>query len=289
MIRDLFLRFAVQGLLPAGLFAPPPPTPAALTPRTGRLALEIVSHCWNYHHLHAYQLSSLVQFPPRELDVTVTVFHSPTDQGTVALLRYFGAIGIPGVTWNWRPLPEAELMRRAIGRNRAALATRADWVWFADCDLMFRDACLDTLAEELQGRRDPLCFPRQESVTALLGADDPLLSAAAAAPGLVDIDPSRFTPRPISRAVGAYQIVHGDVARAVGYCAALPAYQVPTDRWRKTYEDRAFRWLLRTEGVAIEVPGIHRIRHSVKGRYTGGRTMTWVRRSVRRLKSTLTG
>lgn len=285
MIRDLFLRFAVQGLLPARLFAPAPPAAADLAPRTGRLNLEIVSHCWNYHHLHAYQLSSLVLFPPRDVDVTMTVFHSAADRATVELLRYFGAMDVPGVDWNWRPLPESELLRRAIGRNRAALASHADWVWFADCDLMFRDDCLDSLASRLQGSRDSLCYPQQEFVTPLLPPGHPLLSAAAGAPCVVDVDASLFAPRRITRAVGAYQIVHGDVARATGYCAALPSYQVPTDRWRKTYEDRAFRWLLRTEGVPVAVPGIHRIRHSAKGRYTGGRITNWIRRQVRRIRS----
>lgn len=288
MIRDLILRFAVQGLLPARFFAPAPPSAAQLAPRTGRLRVEIVSHCWIYHHLHAYQLSSLALFPPREVDVTMTVFHSDADRSTVELLRYFGAMDVPGVDWNWQPLPERELLRRAIGRNRAALASRADWLWFADCDLMFRDDCLDSLARRLQGSRDALCYPHQEFVTPLLPPDHPLLSAAAVAPRVVDVDASLFAPRRITRAVGAYQIVHGDVARATGYCAALPSYQVPTDRWRKTYEDRAFRWLLRTEGVPVAVPGIHRIRHSEKGRYTGGSTTNWIRRQVRRIKSVLT-
>lgn len=288
MIRDLFLRFAIHGLVPARLFAPPPPSPSELTPRTGRLTLEIVSHCWNYHHLHAYQLSSLVLFPPRDIDITMTVFHSDADRGTTDLLGFFGGMDVRGVTWNWRPLPEAELMRRAIGRNRAALATRADWIWFADCDLMFRDDCLDALGSRLQGKRDALCFPRQESVTPLLTAGHPLLTAAMVEPRVVDVETSLFSPRPITRAVGAYQIVHGDVARAMGYCATLPFFQSPADRWRKTYEDRAYRWLLRSEGVPMDIPGIHRIRHAAKGRYTGGRAMNWARRSVRRLKVALT-
>ena len=38
--------------------------------------------------------------------------------------------------------------------RQAALLTDADWVWFTDCDLMFRDDCLDVLVEQLQGRRD---------------------------------------------------------------------------------------------------------------------------------------
>ncbi len=283
------IRSAIQGLLPAGLFAPPPPDRSTLAARTGRLTLEIVSHCWNYHHLHVYQLSSLVLFPPRGVDVTMTVFHTQEDAGTVALLRHFGAMEVAGVHWNWRPLPRPELLRRAIGRNRAALETRADWIWFADCDLMFRDRCLDTIGERLQGRRDLLLYPDRESCTPLLPADHPLLRAAQAGPSVVDVDPTQFIQRPIVRAVGAYQIVHGDVARAIGYCAGLHGYLEPTERWRKTYEDRAFRRLLRTEGIPIEVPGIHRIRHLAKGRYTGGRMTNWIRGTIRRVKAALLG
>jgi len=45
---------------------------------------------------------------------------------------------VPNVTWNWMPFEKESLFRRGIGRNQAALNTNAHWVWFTDCDLMFR-------------------------------------------------------------------------------------------------------------------------------------------------------
>ena len=81
--------------------------------------------------------------------------------------------------------------------------------------------------------------------------------------------------------------MHGDAARACGYCAQVPLYQRPATRWAKTYEDSAFRWLLGTDGVGLEVPGVHRIRHVHKGRYGESRTAARLRGSIRRAKERL--
>ena len=194
---------------------------------------------------------------------------------------------VSGVTWNWRALPRQKLFRRGIGRNMAARGTLADWVWFTDCDLMFRDGCLDALGDVLQGRREALVFPREERCTSLLAESDPMLNAGGGEPQLVDIPTDKFTARVRTRATGPLQITHGDVARAAGYCESLRLYQQPSETWCKAYEDRAFRWLLRTQGVPIDLPGVYRIRHVAKGRYTGSEASTGFRSRVRRLKSWL--
>ena len=72
------------------------------------------------------------------------------------------------------------------------------------------------------------------------------------------------------------------MARAVGYCSGLSHYQQPAASWCKAYEDRAFRWLLGTQGVPVDIPGVYRIRHIAKGRYTGGAVETGVRSRMRR-------
>lgn len=283
--QERFLRVAATGYVPAGLFQRERPHPEMLAARTGHLDLEIVSHCWNYDFLLVYQLSSLVNHPPSRLDVRMTVFHAPEDVRTAALLSFFGSIQVPGVTWNWQPLKKEMLLRRSIGRNLAAKSTTADWAWFTDCDVIFHHGCLDALADALQGRRDPLVFPRCESVTSLLAHSDPMLGVSADGPQIVEIDPSRFAPRKLAQATGPLQITHGDAARAFGYCDALRVYQQPADQWRKCHEDRAFRWLLRTDGVAVDVPGVFRIRHASKGRYVGNRAVAFVRGSSRRISS----
>ena len=278
-----FYKFAAGGTLPAKWFEPDLPDLPQRRAKTGRLTLEVVSHCWNYAHFLVYQLSSLVLNPPHSLDVTMTVFYAPEDRKTADLLAFFSTQTAPNVTWNWQPLDKPELFRRGIGRNRAALASNADWVWFTDCDLMFRDGCLEQLAEALQGRQDALLFPREERVTELLADDNPLLQEGGAAPQVLDIDTTVFTSNTPGRATGPLQIAHGDVCRAVGYCRHIRIYQTPVTQFAKCHEDRAFRWLLQSQGAPIDVPGVYRIRHIQKGRY--GEIKGWAkfRRRIRQL------
>ncbi|WP_192497337.1 glycosyltransferase family A protein [Halospina sp. K52047b] len=278
----MFFRFAAKGWLPARWFEPDLPPLADRAAREGRLTIEIVSHCWQYSHFLVYQLSSLVNFPPQSVDVIMTVFYCPEDEGTRRLLSYFEQKTPPNVTWNWWPVERRRLFRRGIGRNHAALATNADWVWFTDCDLMFRENCFEELGEQLQGRRDALLFPSEERVTELLAEDNPMLSAGSGEPQVLDIADESFTPHYPSRATGPLQIAHGDVCRAVGYCRRIGLYQQPVDTFAKCHEDRAFRWLIRSQGVAVDVPGVYRIRHVAKGRYSGSEANTRLRTLIRR-------
>ena len=280
-----FFRFAAGGLVPARWYSWQVPPPEARQAKTGFLRLEIVCHCWRYADLLAYQLSSLALYPPTRLAVTMTVFHATEDEGTVSLLRRFEGRQVPNVKWNWRALPRGELFRRAIGRNLAARQTTCDWIWFTDCDILFHRGCLDALADTLQGRRDAIVFPRRERVTGLLDPDDPMLRPDLESETLPDIDTARFSPIGRDRATGGYQITHGDVARACGYCQSLRVYQKPSPVWTKATEDRAFRWLLRTQGVPIDLPGVYRIRHATKGRYQGSKTSNRLREALRRRQS----
>lgn len=284
-----FLRFAAGGWIPAGWFLKHVPGPDERAAKTGQLHIEIVSHCWNYAHFLIYQLSSLVRFPPRDTLVTMTVYYCQEDRHTLDLLDFFGAQQVKNVRWNWRELPRQALFRRAIGRNHAALNTQADWIWFTDCDLMFRDNCLDALSAALQGQNPVLVYPRIERCTSLLSDRDPMLTTDWKNLQVVDVDTSHFEEFRRSRATGPLQITHGDVARACGYCASLPYYQRPSAIWCKAYEDRAFRWLLRTQGEPLDIPGVYRIRHIAKGRYTGSSLNTGVRSRIRRIAAFLKG
>ncbi len=238
----------------------PPPSPDQ------RLRLEIVSHCWRYDRLLTYQLSSLALAPPREVEVRITVFHSQEDEPTVEALHYFQAQGIPGVEVNPWPLDRGRLFRRAIGRNLAARQTEADWIWFTDCDILFGEGALDRLGREVRDRQDFLVFPRTHMCSPLLPGNDPIFRDRKDLPGILTLDTDGFEPETRDRAVGGFQIVRSDVARAAGYCGNISFYQEPVASWQKSYEDRTFRWLLGTQGTPMEVDGFYRIRHQAKGR-----------------------
>ncbi|NND90875.1 MAG: glycosyltransferase family 2 protein [Granulosicoccus sp.] len=282
-LQNQFYNRVVGTALPLSWFAPPAPRPDALTMPEGRLQLQIVSHSWQYAHLSLFQLSSLVNYPPQHCDVTYTLFHAAEDTPMRQLIERFSAMDVPNVTWDWQVLPKPELFRRAIGRNRAALASRAHWIWFADCDLIFHEGCLDSLARAAAPQRTGLLFPDHEGITDLLPASHPMLNQDDGLTTTVDIDPGLFRYNRISKAKGAFQIVHGDVARAVGYCASIGLYQQPTDTWRKTFEDTVFRRVIEYEGEAVTVDNLYRIRHAEKGRYTRGSLWGTIRGRIRQL------
>lgn len=281
---SLFYRAAVSGALPVAWFRDVDPATVEKASKTGKLNLEIVSHCWRYGHFLNYQLSSLLTHRTEKFDITMTVFHVPEDELVTPVLEYFGEMEVPGITWNWQPLPKEKLFRRAIGRNLAAKNTKADWIWFTDADILFHENCLDTLADLLQGRDDGLVHPRIGLGTRLLEDDDEILEKGRQGPNVIDIPIAEFTPYggPRKKAKGPHQITHGDIARACGYCDSIAYYQTPADRWMKTYEDRAFRWLIGTHGTPLDIPNVCQIRHIVKGRYEKDSFMTKVRKAIRK-------
>ncbi|GAB5559618.1 MAG: hypothetical protein SynsKO_12650 [Synoicihabitans sp.] len=247
----------------------------------GRMKIEVVSHCWNYSHLLVYQLSSLVLSPPQTVEIVMTVCYCSEDKGTAELLAFFEQQNVPGVTWNWIEVPREVLLRRSVGRNLAAKASEADWVWFTDCDVVFADGCFDGLAEAVADCRDLLVYPREERCTMMLDADDPVLVASREGPGVRSVNFDDFLVQRPRQATGPLQITRGDAARTWGYCGEISSYQRTTDRWRKTYEDRVFRWLLGTRGTPVEFPGVYRIKHVEKGRYQSGwwgRLRSFIRR-----------
>lgn len=278
-LRHQLNKHFIGKILPISWFGPKPPSIKALTMPEAPLQLQIVSHCWQYAHMLNFQLSSLVKFPPTKLKLTYTLYHSADDVELKKLIERYDTIDVPNVTWQWMEVPNSHLFRRAIGRNQTALNTKADWVWFSDCDLIFHEHCLDSLATALTNRQARMVFPKQEFITDLLEASHPMLNQNNAA--TVDIDPSLFQTNDIHKAKGAFQIVHGDVLRTCGYCRDVGLYQRPMQNWSKTYEDSMFRRLINTEGHAIDIQGLYRIRHIEKGRYVKGSQLSRVRQGIR--------
>ncbi len=263
---EWFFRYAASGGMPASCFGPAYSSLSGKPAYKSPLQLEIVSHCYNYANILSYQLSSLVLFPPKQTRICMTVYYEPTDLRTKEVLDYFSKQHVDNVHWNFCPLSREYLLRRAIGRNLAAKSTNADWIFFTDCDVLFRDNALDLLNNQLQQQHGLLVYPRFHMVSDLLPNDDEIFTDYTQTGMIRDIDPERFYPEERSRAVGGFQIARGDAARLGGYCGHISYYHRPVKRWRKCYEDRTFRWLLRTQGAAVEVPGFFRIRHAAKGR-----------------------
>lgn len=287
VLKGAIIKLFAGGLLPARLFYPGLQQPPLKTPDGDKVfSIEIVSHCWQYAHLLRYQLSSIVLHAPSDILITMSVYYCESDTKTVEILNYFARIKKPNIRWNWQPFPKEYLFRRSIGRNHAALNTEADWIWFTDCDSIFHHRCLTSLAEQLPQAQSPLVFPLIENRSYPLPAQHDQLNFDLTGPGIVDIKPEDFVATAMTRATGPLQIVHGDVARALGYCKQSAIYQKPARHWCKALEDRVFRWFLGTSGMGMPIEGVYRIQHQEKGRYNKGSAWTWWRNCGQNLKNT---
>ena len=234
------------------------------------MTLQLVVSCWRYWRSLTFHLSALAH-PVFECKVIATVAYCPEDDQTVRVLSFFDRyVRPPGIVFDFVPFARPRLMRRAIARNLAALTTSADWVIFTDVDYIYPGHVLDEMSKALLGARNALLFTPciEQSTTHSHGE---LELARISCPGLYDLTPELYSPIPLTRPIGGSQIVRGETARRLGYVPAMSKYHRSSDRWRRTFEDTAFRRACLADGleiIALPTLGIRRIRHAQRGRET---------------------
>ena len=245
--------------------------------------IEIVSSCWRYDRCLTYHLSALALDPP-PVPVRCTIYWAAEDGPTAAVLAKFRQIKEPNIAWDFRLIPRTQLMRRAISRNDAAKRTEADWLIFTDVDYCYTGTAIGELAEELREADDwTLWFTRnimtntQEDGDLLIEAvtnrnKTPFISVSRDPYAwALTLPPEYFEPATLPRAIGGSQIISGRLARKVGYLPNHEKYQRPSETWRRTFEDRAFRsWLSEAHNVGqgrLKCGKVARIRHTKRGRF----------------------
>ena len=232
--------------------------------------IEIITHCQSiqrpfYEALLTYQLSSLILHKPKNCEVSITVCCCNEDDRTWKVLDYFfshGSLNLSAFVMT----PE-DLGRRAIGRNKSALVSVADIVWFTDVDYVFYDGCLDAVAElhwpddhvmvyanEIYMHKDhEICMPAIERVKGN--------------PVIIDIEREEFTTRRIEKAIGGLHIVPGDFAREHGYCNGGETPMKPTDgSFNRCECDVYYRAMCRKYGTygGVDIPNVYRLRHPAR-------------------------
>ena len=225
------------------------------------MKLDIVTHSHNYSRCLAYQLSSLVLFPPKTVDVTFYLYHTPDDQAALNTIEHFkGKMPCEFVTRS----PElGYLYNRAIGRNEVAQATNADWVWFTDADYLFRRDCLDDLNHVVNRRfgENPevnMVHPLNVLVSEQDVGDRYI--AEMNQPEVKDIVESDFSAMQMLRGIGGIQIAPGKTCREVGY---VPWMKKKLTNWN-FHSDMRFRRSCVVRH-SIDLCHIYRLRHSIRG------------------------
>lgn len=241
--------------------------------------IEVVTHCWSgkdvpiYHRLLRLQLNSLLTFQPK-CPVRVTVFYSDQDANTLAVIeearkeyaiRSEKVYPLTLATWS---LPSSQLFRRAIGRNMAALATRAEMIWFTDCDHLFGEDCLYSVLDLCTPEVD-LHWPQFVQIHKRHRYGDYLLQSDGTNWGHLQINRSSFQPREERAAWGGLQIVRGDFARRHGYLKGTGWVEpVEADHFLSCKCDVPFRKTCPNKRAEL-IPNLYRVRHSRAGRDRG--------------------
>lgn len=236
------------------------------------MKIELVTHCYQYSSLLKYQLSSLVLTPlPADVELKATVFFTEEDVETSNVLKRFQQFKIPSLQWNWRSQPPLELCRRSIGRNLAALASEADWIWFTDADYWFGAECWSSF-RKLEAEDSVLVYPRYVKHHKSHAVGDEAIAAAHLSEGFIEANPVDFEPRRMRKAIGGIQIAKGAVCRDKGYLKNGRRAQSPVSTllFERNQADVWFRQDLGTEGAAVDIEDVYRIRHSQAGRDTPG-------------------
>lgn len=232
--------------------------------------IEIVTHAYAETMPHfasalMHQISSLVLHKPKKCKVVLTICYTPSDSRIRKIIYWIyresvieDAFVVPvGFLQN-------EIGRRCIGRNRTALETEADIVWFADVDQVFREGIFDRLAEMEWPDGASMIYPRIIKIHKDHATGDELLNSSKE-PKLVDVDPEDFIDKRYRRAIGGVQIVQGDFARKYGYLNGDEKWQRPTDRpFGDFRDDVAYRSFCLQHGpiVGVDLPGMFRLRHT---------------------------
>ena len=233
-------------------------------------SIEVVSHCWNYSRLLALQLSGFATAPPERHELTATVFYCDEDRDTVGVLDFFLSLQVERVRWRFLPLERRYLLRRAIGRNNAALSTAADVLVFTDCDYVYLDGAVDAIGDAvLSAGRPVLAYIRGHQASESHEAGDAVIESVAG-PGIAKLDTSMFSESRLARAIGGSQIVAGDWARAHGYIPRHARYHRPASEWKRTFEDAVFRRASGLPSLPIDCQSVYRVRHSKRGRFDIG-------------------
>jgi len=169
------------------------------------IKIEVVSHCFAKHYPHyaaalCYQLSSLILHPVRSAHVTAMICFDPNDHQTYWMVDWFRRrydINVKIISLDF-----PYLGRRAIGRNIAALQSKADIIWFTDVDVCFGDGCLDTLANFHWPDDVSIVYPPDTWISQTHETGDRTLARVDGHSQLIDIDLNEFIPKRYNSPIG---------------------------------------------------------------------------------------
>jgi len=127
------------------------------------MKLEICIHCHSYQRRLCWMLSSILQQKGDIPDILVSISYTPEngDPTTPQVIDFFKEKGLNILDVELTP---KQAPNRAIPRNMRAGATEADWILFADSDMVYDPMFFDDIKKKLES-------DDYKDETKVLGAD----------------------------------------------------------------------------------------------------------------------
>jgi glycosyltransferase involved in cell wall biosynthesis len=115
----------------------------------GKISIEICIHCFRYQRRLCHMLSSLYQQKGDIPNIIVNISYTDNDgtPTTEEVCKFFRDKGLNIVETK---VTKEEVSNRALARNKQATATTADWILFADADMVYSEYFFDDLQKRLK-------------------------------------------------------------------------------------------------------------------------------------------
>jgi hypothetical protein len=227
------------------------------------MVIEIVVHCYcrpgTTYYADALRLQhGFLLEHPSSRELLYNVFFTIDDCHTVEVVR--GLKERTGLQIKYSCQPKRELYRRAIGRNKAWLETKADLVIGTDSDYVFGPDALDVSVCP-----DEFCWPRRH------WREHPRQDLLNPIPPWERLD--EFYETKSKHPLGGMFFVGGQLARR-GYLEGTRSIDPVSIElgFRRAICDRWYRkWVKREAGISAEkrdIPGVYRLYHpkEIRGR-----------------------
>lgn len=230
----------------------------------GKLTIEICIHCFRYQRRLTWMLSSIFQQKGDVPNIIVNISHTDNDgtPTTEEVCNFFRSKGLNIVETK---VTEKEVSNRAFARNKQSTATTADWILFADSDMVYSEDFFDDLQKKLK--------TILKDVELVMGADryslndqfciDYFEKDKTIYPCIIENAGKIAAEFPVKRkcgsgiAPGNFQLISGKVLK--DKCKGKITDR-PGDHWRRTKGDRALR--VRVGGrVGIETKEQYHLNH----------------------------
>ena len=241
--------------------------PMDTEPITKKLTIEVCMHCYNYQKRLCWMLSSLLQEKGDKPNIVANVSYTPnngnpTTESVIKLFREKGLVIKETI------LTKEQIHNRAIARNIQIKESQADWILFADCDMVYDSLFFSDLQKQLQNDL------RNE--TRVMGADRLSLSIPFCIkyfeedkreyPCEIENVADITSKWPVWRtcgggtAPGNFQLAKMSIVRARGSRYSFRQ----RDRWRRTASDRHFRLVMKGR-VQIKTKPQYHLNHDRGG------------------------